>query len=470
MKIDSKILKIAIFATGLSGIVAEYILSTLATYFLGNSVFQWTMIISIMMFSMGFGSRLSKFFSERLLIKFIAIEFVLSILVSFSPLLTYTISAYTNLTGIIIYTLCISIGLLIGMEIPLVIRINDELEELRLNVSSVIEKDYYGSLLGGVFFAFVGLPYLGLTYTPFVLGAVNFLVAILLVKNVFQHFDVKIKRKLVIYGSSVSLLIALGIVFAQPIILHGEQVRYKDKIIFEKQSKYQKIVLTQWKDHNWLYINGNQQLSTLDEFMYHEPLIHPVMRLSKTPYNVLVLGGGDGCAVREILKHKEVKKITLVDLDPVMLDIAQTNPVLTKLNKESLHDPKMNIINQDAFIFAEQTRDFFDVIIIDLPDPRSIELGRLYSLEFYKLCSRLLRPNGFLITQAGSPYYATKSFECINLTLQKAGYETAKMHNQILTMGEWGWVLAAKNFEKNKLTDSLKKLKFDDLDVRWINN
>jgi len=467
---NSKILKIAIFATGLSGIVAEYILSTLATYFLGNSVFQWTMIISIMMFSMGFGSRLSRFFSEKLLIKFIAIEFILSILVSFSPLLTYTISAYTNFTGIIIYTLCIAIGMLIGMEIPLVIRINDELEELRVNVSSVIEKDYYGSLLGGVFFAFVGLPYLGLTYTPFVLGAVNFLVAILLVKNVFKHFEVRIKQKLIAYGSVVNLLIIAGVIFAQPIILHGEQIRYKDKIIFEKQSKYQKIVLTKWKDHNWLYINGNQQLSTLDEFMYHEPLIHPVMKLSKTPYNILVLGGGDGCAVREILKHKDVKKITLVDLDPVMVSIAKTHPVLTKLNNNSLLNSKVKIVNKDAFIFAEQTKEFFDIIIIDLPDPRSIELGRLYSLEFYKLCSKLLRPNGFLITQAGSPYYATKSFECINLTLQKAGYATAKMHNQILTMGEWGWVLAAKNFGPGKLVETLKKLKFNDLNVRWINN
>ena len=148
----SYILKIAIFATGLSGIVAEYILSTLATYFLGDSVVQWTLIISVMLFAMGLGSRLSRYLETDLVIKFITIEFLLSLFVAFSPLLAYMASAFTVYTGMIIYTLAIIIGLMIGMEIPLVIRLNSELQELKINVSSVIENDYYGSLLGGVFF------------------------------------------------------------------------------------------------------------------------------------------------------------------------------------------------------------------------------------------------------------------------------------------------------------------------------
>ena len=166
----SAVLMAAIFATGFSGIVAEYLLSTLATYFLGDSIFQWTMIVSTMMFTMGLGSRISKRFKGNLTEKFLILEFILSIVVSFAPLIVYTASAYTTSLSVIIYAFSMMIGTLIGMEIPLVIRINEEYEDLRINISNVLEKDYYGSLIGGVFFAFVGIPFLGLSYTPFVLG------------------------------------------------------------------------------------------------------------------------------------------------------------------------------------------------------------------------------------------------------------------------------------------------------------
>ena len=164
--LKSNILKLALFATGLSGIVAEYILGTLATYLLGNSVIQWTMIISVMMFSMGLGSRFTRHIGGDLLVKFIIIEFALSFFVSYTSVISYTTAAFTDYAGFVIYAMSIIIGIFIGMEIPIVIRLNDECESLQINVSSVIEKDYYGSLLGGIFFAFIGLPYLGLTYTP----------------------------------------------------------------------------------------------------------------------------------------------------------------------------------------------------------------------------------------------------------------------------------------------------------------
>ncbi len=470
MKLRSQILKIAIFATGLSGIVAEYILSTLATYFLGDSIFQWTMIVSVMLFAMGLGSRLSKYFSTSLLIKFIVIEFILSIFVSFSPLLTYVVSAYTVYLGLIIYSLSILIGILIGMEIPLVIRLNDELEELRFNVSSIIENDYYGSLIGGLFFAFVGLPYLGITYTPFILGAINLSVASILLIMVASSLSKKNKYYLSFGSATIFVMMTAGLYFAEPIILYGEQLKYKDKIVYAEQSKYQKIVLTQWKDDYWLYINGNQQLSTLDEIMYHEPIVHPVMSLSETPHDILVLGGGDGCAAREILKYDEVKTITLVDIDPAITEMAKTNSVLLKMNEGSLLNKKVNIVNEDAFTFVDDLKQFYDVIIIDLPDPRSVEIGRMYTYEYYKKLGRLLRPNGFIITQAGSPYYATKAFKCIELSMNKAGYNTVPIHNQILTMGEWGWIIGSKSVEKNKILNKLQSITFEGIELKWLNN
>ncbi len=466
----SLILKIALFATGLSGIVAEYILSTLASYFLGDSILQWTLVLSFMLFSMGLGSHLSRHFKENLLEKFIVIELALSTLVGFSALFVYTVAAFTAYTGAIIYVLSVSVGLMIGLEIPLVTRLNEEYEELRYNISSVMKYDYYGSLAGGIFFAFVGLPYLGLTFTPFVLAMVNFGVAMWLYIKFYNLALPKLRYLLNFLSLSVFTILILGAVFAKPIIFFGEQKRYKDQIIYEEQSKYQKIVITQWKEDYWLFINGSQQFSTLDEVMYHEPLVHPVMKMTPNPQNILILGGGDGLAVREILKYPSVKEIIMVDLDPAMTNLGKNHPILKYANQNSMHSPKLKVYNRDGYKFLDDSKQFFDAIIIDLPDPRTVELGRLYSKEFYMMCHKRLRPNGLVITQSGSPYYSTRAFTCIRYTLESAGFEVVPLHNQILTLGEWGWNIGSKSLSKTQLKQALQRLDFKDIQTKWLNH
>ncbi len=419
---------------------------------------------------MGVGSRVSKWMKKDLLQKFILIELVLSVLVSFSPLVAYTSSAFTAYEGAIIYFLAISIGMLIGMEIPLVIRLNKDFDSLRVNISSVLEKDYFGSLVGGLFFAFVGLPLIGLTYTPFILGGVNLIVAITLFFVLWGIQGKKSRVKIMTLSSLAVLLIISGSVAASPIITYGEQVRYKDMVVFEKQTKYQKIVITQWKNDYWLYLNGNQQLCTYDEAMYHEPIVHPIMHLSKEKSDILILGGGDGCAARELLKYDEVKHIDLIDIDPDMTKIGQEHPIFVAMNNNSLNHEKVSVYNIDAYKYLEDTKNYYDIILIDLPDPRSVELNRMYSYEFYKLCYRQLRPNGMIITQAGSPYFAGEAFYCINKTFNEAGFNTLKMHNQIRTMGEWGWVIGSKHLDEATLKEQANQLNFDDIDTRWLNN
>ena len=466
----SFILKLALFATGLSGIVAEYILATLATYFLGNGVLQWTMIVSVMMFSMGLGSRFSRSLHKQLLQKFVFIEFILSVLVASSALIAYSVAAFSAYIGVVIYSLSIFIGILIGMEIPLAVRLNDEFESLRINVASIIEKDYYGSLVGGAMYAFVGLPYLGLTYMPIALGLVNFLVAIFLLIILWENMNFVERFRIKIFTPVVVLILASAFIFAEPIIFFGEQNKYKDKIVFSHQSLYQKITITQWKNHYWLYINGNQQLSTRDEVMYHEPIVHPIVQLHRNPKHVLVLGGGDGCVVRELLKYNHIEKITLVDLDPAMTELAKNNSILTVLNKNSLHNKKVEVINQDGFTYLEDTQYYFDIIIIDLPDPKTVDLARLYSQEFYTLCKHQLRPHGLIITQAGSPYYATRAFLCIEKTIKSSGFSTALLHNQIVTMGEWGWIIASTDsVPRKKFVGKLRSLSFENVETKWIN-
>lgn len=449
MKYTSTLLKAALFATGLAGIVSEYTLSTLATYFLGDSVFQFTMIVSTMLFSMGLGSRLSKKIETNLIEKFVWIEFSLSVIASNVTIIVYTFFAIYNDPTAIIYILSISVGLLIGMEIPLVIRLNEQFQSLKVNISSAMENDYYGSLAGGVFFAFIGLPHLGLTYTPVILGAVNFTVALTVIYVIWKELPTNKRSRMLGYVVGVIVLLFSSAFLSKAVVNWGDRVRYNDRVVYSEQSKYQKIVLTYSGEDYWFFLNGHQQLSTADEALYHEPLVHPIMHLHQHPKSVLVLGGGDGVAVRELLKYQDLHKITLVDLDPRVTALAQSHPILLGINDNSLNHPMVEVINQDGFTYLEGIKGEYDVIIADFPDPRTVDLGRLYSQEFYWLCKQALRSNGFMITQAGSPYYAQQAFECIELTMTKAGFTTLALHNQVPTLGEWGWIMGSKSPKPN---------------------
>jgi spermidine synthase len=463
------ILKISVFATGCAGIVAEFVLSTLATYLSGNAVFQWTIVMSLMLFAMGVGSRLSKFFKERLLETFILVEFGLSVLCASSAILAYGLAAYTSHINLIIYVLAVLIGGLIGFEIPLVTRLNETYEELRSNIATVMEKDYYGALLGGLFFAFFALPHLGLTYTPLVLGAINFIVASLFLLFFFHIIG---RRKVVVatFAASCLFLVSLSIL-AKPIIIYGEQRQYRDKVIYSRQTPYQKIVMTQWKRYYWLFINGQAQFSSFDEEKYHEPLVHPAMTLTADRREILILGGGDGVALREVLKHPDVVSVTLVDLDKEMTDLARNHPVLVEINQGSMNSEQVEVVNMDARAFLRENHDLYGVIIIDLPDPDSVDLMHLYSLSFYRLVRRHLIRSGALVTQATSPYFSRKAFLCIMKTIREAGFSALPYHNQIPTMGEWGWILGMRKEELDEKTLKRYALTrdFTDLKTRFLN-
>ena len=466
MKKTSILLKVALFATGLAGIVSEYTISTLATYFLGDSVFQWTMVVSMMLFSMGLGSRLSKMFDYKLLEKFILIECLLSVIASNVTVIVYVCFAFYGNTTFVIYFLSVLVGLLIGMEIPIVIRLNEKFEKLKVNISSALENDYYGSLIGGIFFAFLGLPILGLVYTPLILGSINFIVALSLLWVTWDDLQKKQKTRFITYVLGVLIILSASSFLSEDVVNWGDRIRYRDMVVYSEQSRYQKIVITYSKGDYWLFLNGNQQLSTIDEAMYHEPMVHAPMVLSKEARSVLVLGGGDGVVVRELLKYPELSKIVLVDLDPAVTLMAQNHPIMLSINENSLNNDRVTVINQDGFQFLAETQKKFDVVIADFPDPRTVDLGRLYSREFYGLVHKVLNESGIMITQAGSPYYAPQAFDCIDLTIQSAGFNTLKLHNQVLSLGEWGWVMGSK--QKRELKNELQSASLGVLPTQWL--
>jgi len=463
-------LKACIFATGLAGIVAEYVMATIASYLLGDSVVQWTLTISIMLFAMGVGSRLSKYVHKNLLDAFIIIELILSLLCAISATSTYIVSANVDWVAPYIYLMSFAIGTLIGLEIPIATRLNDVFEDLHINISSVMEKDYYGALLGGLIFAFVALPYLGLTYTPIILGGVNFLVAAVLY---WQNRPIlKYGKKLLVACITLPMfLIALG-VGAEPIIMYGEQKKYIDQVIFQQQTPYQRIVITRHKQDVWLYLNGNQQFSSYDEERYHEPLVHPAMLTSVAKERVLVLGGGDGLAVREVLKYDDVKEIVLVDLDPAVTKLGLEYPQFIDLNEGSLKDPRVTIFNKDAYVYLQEDSGMFDIVIIDLPDPKTVGLARLYTREFYRLVQRRTTPGGVVVTQATSPFFSSEAFLAILKTMRAADFSAVAYHTHIPTLGQWGWVLGMKTpaQDHEALKERIESQDFDKLDTRYLNS
>ena len=461
------ILKLSIFCTGITGITAEYIMATLASWCLGDAVTQWTLVISLMLFAMGIGSRFSRTYEKNLCDTFILIEFTLALLVSLSTIAIYTLFGITAHLAFFIYLLAFLIGLLVGLELPLATRLNANRENLKNNLSAMLSRDYFGALVGGIFFAFLALPHLGLPRSAAIVGTINCAAAILL--GIYSFAQLQHRKTFIACSITVVAIIIAAFTFGDRIVLHSEQRRYRDKIVFSATTRYQKIVMTEFQNQQWLYLDGNLQFATIDEHRYHEPLVHPAMLLASKASKVLLLGGGDGLAAREILRHQKLQKLTVVDIDPHMTDFASTHPLLTHINSFAFHDAKVNIINTDAFTFLQKNTQRYDVIIADFPDPRSADLARLYSRQFFLSAFRNLRHNGVFVTQAGSPLFARRAFLAVLKTIRTL-YPALPLHTTIASMGDRGWVLALKNKQHNtaQLHAQLAALNFSHLPLRFL--
>jgi len=280
-------------------------------------------------------------------------------------------------------------------------------------------------------------------------GSLNVLVAGL----GLYTFKEKLQRTAVLLVTVFLAFVVLivGFIYVKNITNVFQSKLYSGEIIFSKNTLYQNVVVTRDSDVFSLFINGNLQFNTLDEYRYHESLVHPVMSLSRRRNDILVLGGGDGMAVREVLKYPQVQSITVVDLDPVITELFKDNEMLSHLNQQAFHDPRVTIVNQDAWKFLEASRNLYDVILVDLPDPNDLQLSKLYSKSFYKLTAKHLAADGLMVTQATSPLYTKEAFWCIEATLNQtpsplhlnATLYTLPYHTYVPTFGEWGYVIAS---------------------------
>ncbi len=436
-------LLVSVFVVAACGLLYELAAGAIASYLLGDSILQFSTIIGTYLFAMGIGSWWSRYFERQLPAHFLRIELLVGLVGGALPAILFIANAYApHSFRPLLYGLVMLVGILVGLEIPLVMRILKRNVQLKDLVSQVLTFDYLGALAVSVAFPLVLVPQLGLVRTGLLFGLLNVAVAFWALW-LFRHELRAFKRHVI---AALAALGLLGGAFAgaDHITSLAEDKFYQDSIIFSENSPYQRIVVTHGRGGHRLFLNGNLQFAQRDEYRYHEALVHPAMAAHGAAKKVAVLGGGDGMAVREVLKYPGVQSITLVELDPNMTRLFTHNPTLAALNSHALASPKVKVVNTDAFQFLENTTETFDVIVVDFPDPTNFSIGKLYTTSFYALLDQRLSASGYAVIQTTSPLVARKSFWTVVRTIEEAGLATKPYHAHVPSFGEWGFIIASR--------------------------
>ena len=441
----------SVFIVAACGLVYELAAGTLASYLLGDSILQFSTVIGTYLFAMGVGSYLSRFFERQLIAHFLRIELLVGLVGGLMPALLFALQSLAPPSfRFALYAMVLLVGILVGLEIPLVMRIlkeqlrgsGAERQGLKNLVSQVLTFDYLGALAVSIAFPLLLVPQLGLIRTGVFFGLLNAGVAVWalwLFRGQLRQLPVHVASCALVV---VALLAALA--GADRITTWAEDRFYADSVLYSETSAYQRVVVTSSNQGVRLFLNGNLQFHSRDEYRYHEALVHPAMAAHGAPRQVLVLGGGDGMAVREVLKYPSVESVTLVELDPHMTQLFSTQPLLRQLNADSLRSPKLRIVNADAFAWLEQNAGSFDVIVVDFPDPTNFSIGKLYTSSFYRLIDQHLNAGAYAVVQTTSPLIARKSFWTVATTIEAAGLTTTPYHAHVPSFGEWGFMLASR--------------------------
>jgi spermidine synthase len=436
----------ATFAVAVAGLVYELIAGAVSSYLLGDSVTQFSLVIGVFMTSMGIGAWASRYVDEAEQ-GFTLSQILLGIVGGFSAPMLFLAYGYLDGLQMILFAIVISIGALSGLEIPLITRILQERGAMNHTLSSVLTADYAGALVAAVAFPLLVVPQLGLMAASLVFGLLNLLVAGI---SVWMFRD-KIGwalRGAWVFGLGACIA---GLVWSDNLVSLTDAAFFDDDVIYAEETPYQRIVVTRWQGRYRLFLNGAIQFDSLDEHRYHEALIHPTMSRLPRQKDVLILGGGDGLAVREVLRWPDVESVTLVDLDPRVVEMFRDNYELAALNGGALKDPRVTVVHEDAWNFVREDRAVYDLIVLDLPDPRDFAVSKLYSREFYAPLVARVSPRGAIVTQAGSPLFARRAFWSVVETLERApnpfvpegALTIVPYHAYVPSFGDWGFVMAS---------------------------
>lgn len=433
-----------VFIIATCGLVYELLAGTLASYVLGDSVTQFSLVIGLYLSAMGVGAWLSRFLDGDLARRFLDVELAVALIGGLSAPGLFIAFGRLDPFAPVLYGVVVAIGILVGLELPLLMRLLAGQLDFKELVSRVLTFDYIGALVASLLFPLLFVPRLGLVRTSLVMGMLNAGVA-MGGSFLLAPWLGRAAPAMRVRAGLVLLLLAAGLVKADWLSRMGEEQVFADEIVYSETSPYQRIVVTSAGGRGFhLFLNGNLQFASADEYRYHEALVHPAMVAAGAPRKVLVLGGGDGLALREVLAHRGVERVTLVDLDPAMTRLATTLTPLVELNRGALRDPRVEVVNQDALVWLAESAPAggWDVVVVDFPDPNTFALGKLYTTRFYRLLRRALAPGGAVGVQATSPLFARRSFWCIVATMRAAGLHVHPYHTAVPSFGVWGFALA----------------------------
>jgi spermidine synthase len=443
----------SVFVVAACGLLYELAAGTLASWLLGDSVLQFSTIIGAYLFALGLGSYASRFVVRQLVATFLRVELLVGLVGGLMPAALFVAHNLLHEASsglrfrILLYALVLTVGALVGLEIPLVMRILKahfrgrwQLSEL---VSQVLTFDYLGALAVAVAFPLLLLPQLGLIRTGVVFGLMNAAVAAWALW-LFRAELRRVSAHALACGLVVAALCAAAL-GADRLTTWAEDRFYGERIVHAASSDYQRVIVTASVSGDVrLFLNGNLQFDSRDEYRYHESLVHPAMAAHSAPKRVAIFGGGDGMALREVLKYPSVEQVTLVELDPHISTLFAREPLLRRLNGDAFASPKLRLVNADASTWLESHDERFDVIVVDFPDPSNYSLGKLYTTSFYALVDRHLADSGYAVVQTTSPLLARRSFWTVVATLEAVGLSTTPYHAHVPSFGEWGFVIASR--------------------------
>ena len=429
------------------GLAAELLLGTLASYLVGNQALAYGVAVGGFLAAMGVGSYLSQFVFAQgdrtqqrhyLLVSFLKVELLIAPLTALLPLGLFALFVVDGPFWIGLSLATLLLGMLAGMEVPLLTRLVEMDKELRDAIAQVLALDYMGALMGSLAFPIILLPTVGLFPAAAIIGAFPAWMVVA-ISQVFRGVTTWQR-----WGVALGLGLWAFALVALPLGNRLEDNLYSAPIMVRYQSAYQRIVVTRWDRDVRLFLDGDLQLSTLDEHRYHEPLIHPAMSASGDRRRVLLLGAGDGMALREVLKWPEVERVLMIELDPAVVQLAQRYPPLVQRHGQAFADPRVDVQYGDAFKVVSTLTETFDVVVADFPDPDQAVIAKLYTKGFYQQIQHILSDTGVFVTQASSPFFAPQVLACISETLKATGLIPHPYLSTIPSFGPWGFVLATR--------------------------
>ena len=459
---------LGVFVCAACGLVYELELVALASYLMGDSVTQASIVLSVMVFAMGIGSLAAKRLRYRAAAGFGAIEAALALVGGCSAMALYAVFAWTGDWGgiwadgprFLLVAFSLAIGLLIGAEVPLLMELIQRIRRQDAGgaVADLFAADYVGALVGGLAFPFLLLPHLGQLTGALLTGAVNAVAGGALALGLFRRDLSRRGRRLLLAANlGVLAVLATAAVLVDDFERAARQALYGGHVRVALRTGVQDVVLTGGTRGRPLdlYLDGRLRASGRDERRYHEALVLPA--LSGGPHaRVLVLGGGDGLAAREALRWPGVRRIDVIEPDPAVARLARSDEALSTLNGHAFADPRVRVRTADVFDWLRQARRAYDVVIADLPEPGITSSTKLYSQEFYGLARRVLAADGRLVVHAGPVTSDPRSYWTVETTIRAAGLRTAAYrvdgsapepgHTATVPRAphDWGFVLAAR--------------------------